>query len=348
MHLKRVVSALIGAAALTSLPAFGTVPATAGAHRASHVPAQLSIATLADQLTARLGSEHAGSYLDRAGNLVVNVTSPVAAQQVTAVGAKARFVDHGIRPLTTTKNKLDRLAGTSGTTGLTWGVDVTSNAVIVTVPKNDTDAATNAFIKRARSMSETVQIKRVAGTPRLTLGPGDAILNGSTRCSMSVIGVGGGSEYVVTAGHCTATRGTWTTSSGEVIGTTYSSIFPGSDSGYIRVTNNSLQTDNAQLTEVGRVPVGAQVQVKGAATGTTSGTIRGYDRTVNYKQGVVWNLIAATNCVEPGDSGGSLQKGNIAIGVTSGVSSQYCNSGAFESYYQPLDEALQSQGLTLK
>ncbi|WUH98652.1 S1 family peptidase [Spirillospora sp. NBC_00431] len=347
-HLKRVVPPLLSAAALITLPALGTVPATAEAHPASTVKlAHLPQTELANKVTGRLGSQHAGSYVDGAGNLVVNVTSAAAAQQVKAAGVKPRIVKHGIKPLTDAKNNLDRFAGTAAVTGLTWGVDVMTNSVVVTVPKSDNDAATKAFVKRARAMSETVRIERVAGTPQLALGPGDAIHTSGSRCSVSAIGTAGGTEYVMTAGHCTAIGATWTTAGGQTVGTRQLSSFPGNDYGTLR-SSGQVQLDNAQLTQVGRPAVGTQIQKKGSTTGTTSGTIRGYDRTVNYQQGAVRELIATSACAQPGDSGGSLQGGNVAIAITSGISSQNCNAGGFESFFQPLDEALQAQGATLK
>ena len=337
----------MSAAALITLPVFGTAPASAAAQpadtvRVAHSPAQ----TLADQLTARLGAQQGGSYVDGSGKLVVNVTTASAARQVRAAGAQARLVEHGAKPLNDAKARLDRLAGTSGTTGLAWAVDVHSNSVVVNVPESDNDAATKAFLKRARALGDTVQIKRVAGTPHVAVGPGDAIMTGGARCSVSAIGTGGGTEYVVTAGHCTNIGSTWT-AGGQQLGTTSASVFPGSDYGTIR-SAGQVQLDNAQLTEVGQPPVGTQIQKKGSTTGTTSGSIKAYGVTVNYQEGAVTDLISTTACAQPGDSGGSLQSGSTAIGITSGIATNSCSGSGFESYFQPLDEALQAEGLTLK
>ncbi|QXJ23224.1 alpha-lytic protease prodomain-containing protein [Actinomadura graeca] len=347
-HLKRMVPPLLGAATLITLPALGTVPATAATQAAGTVPyAQSPETKLSDQLIGRLGSQQAGSYLDGAGKLVVNVTNASAAQQVRTAGAKARIVKHGMQPLNDSKSRLDRLAGTKGTTGLSWGVDVVSNAVVVYVPKNDKDAATKSFIKRARAISGVVKIEKVAGPAHVTLGPGDAIMTGGSRCSVSAFGVSGSTTYLVTAGHCTNAGSTWT-AGGQTVGTRQLSSFPNNDYGTIRVTNTSMTTTNDQLTEVGKPPVGTQVQKKGSTTGTTSGSIKAYDRTVNYSEGAVTGLIATNACAQPGDSGGSLQSGNIAVGITSGISGSSCSGSGFESFFQPLDEAMQAGNLTLK
>ncbi|TYB49000.1 S1 family peptidase [Actinomadura chibensis] len=350
VHLKRALPPLLTAAALVALPVFGTVPATAAQPaRPAAAPAKPSpkaLTALSNQLTSRLGAQQAGSYIDRAGNLVVNVTSAAAARQVRAAGATPRTVAHGSGPLAASKSKLDRLAGSAGTKGLSWGVDVYSNSVVVNVPKGADGAATAAFVKKARALGDTVEIKRVAAAPRLTLGPGEAILTGGSRCSVSAIGTGGG-DYVVTAGHCTNIGSSWTTSGGEQVGTVAASQFPGNDYGTIRVTNSSLQVSNDNLTDVGRPAAGTQIIKKGSTTGTTSGTIVGYDRTVNYQEGSVSGLIETNACVQPGDSGGSLQSGSTAIGITSGGTTGGCG-GNFQSFFQPLDVVLQGQGLTLK
>ncbi|MFC4054246.1 S1 family peptidase [Actinomadura syzygii] len=344
-HLKRVVP-LLGAA-LVSLPALGAVPATAAVQPAQPATPYMHAQTaLADQLTSRLGDRQAGTYVDAAGNLVVNVTSKAAAKQVTDAGAVARVVKHGLKPLNAVKTRLDKFAGTPGAVGMVWNVDVVSNAVVVRVPQSDDDAATKALIKRARALGDAVQIKRVDGAPRVTLGPGDAILTGGSRCSVSAIGSGSG-DVVITAGHCTNIGRSWTTSGGQQVGSTIAGTFPGHDYGFIR-SSGQVQVTNANLTTVGRPPVGSQIQKKGSTTGTTSGSIKAYDVTVNYQEGDVTGLISTSACAQPGDSGGSLQGGSTAIGITSGIATSSCSGSGFESYFQPLDDALKSQNLTLK
>ncbi|RKS74284.1 streptogrisin D [Actinomadura pelletieri DSM 43383] len=348
MRPKCSTISLLSTTALIMLPALGNVQAAAETRVAP--PGQelaLRQTALADRITGRLGPRHAGSYVDGAGNLVINVTDAAAARQVTAAGARARLVAHGIRPLTDTKNKLDRLAGTSGTTGLVWGVDVVSNTVVIDVPKTDNDAATMAFVKRARAMAQFVRVRRVAAAPRLIAGPGDAILANIGRCSMSVIAVRGGTEFVVTAGHCAKNATNWTTGDGQTLGTHEINSFPGDDYGTIRVTNPALYNHNAQLTALARPEVGTPIQKKGSTTGTTTGTIIGYERTVNYPEGAVGELIETDACAQPGDSGGSLEAGTLAVGIVSGGTSGGCG-GNFRSFFQGLGELFYWQTLTLK
>jgi len=237
---------------------------------------------------------------------------------------------------------LDTYAGTPGTVGLSWGIDEKTRSVVISVPKSDNDAATKAFLKQVQQRYDNVTIKRVPAPPQLTLGPGDAILTGSARCSAAVIASDGSSNYVVTAGHCTNVGTSWTTSSGQTIGTTAESSFPGNDYGFIRVTNSSLPLTNNGISSIGEPPAGSSIQKTGSTTGVTSGTLVGYGRTVNYAEGTVYDLIETTACVQPGDSGGLLYQGSVGIGITSGGTVGSCGSG-FQSFFQPLSEILATQ-----
>ena len=267
---------------------------------------------------------------------------------LTAFGAAPATAQSqpSIQQLNETKADLDELARSSGTIGLSWGVDADTKTVVVSVPKSDNDQATKAFMSRIRAMGEEVRIKRVPAAPRLTLGPGDAILTGAGRCSASVIGTNGSQNFVITAGHCTNIGSSWTTSSGESIGSTVLSSFPGDDYGLIQVTNPSLPLSNNGLTQVGSPPENSAIQKAGSTTGVTSGTLVGYGRTVNYAEGTVFDMIETTACVQPGDSGGSLYQGSTAIGITSGGTVGGCGAG-FQSFFQPVGEALAAGGLSL-
>lgn len=336
--LRRAALAVLSGAVLAAPFALTVTSATA-------IPQDIRVQH--DLLADQLGGQFAGTYLDDSGALVVNVTDDSAAREARAAGATARVVDDSLRQLQQVQAGLDRFAGSPGTVGLSWGVDIVSNSVVVQVPAGDNDADTTAFLKRVASNGEDVRIERVAAAPRLTLAPGDAIFTGGARCSTSAIGVGGGGTFVITAGHCTNIGAQWTASGGQVIGTRSISSFPGNDYGTIRVTNAALPTTNGQLTQVGSPPVGSQIQKVGSTTGTTSGQIVAYNRTVNLAEGALFGMIETTACVQPGDSGGSLFQGSTAIGITSAGTVGGCSPG-FQSFFQPLQEALSAQGVSLK
>jgi len=260
--------------------------------------------------------------------------------------AQSHSAQPDIQQLNELKADIDQYASTPGTVGLSWGVDPKTRTVVISVPKDDNDAATRAFLNRVRSMDDNVRIQRVPAAPRLMVGPGDAIYTGGGRCSASVIGTNGSRNFVVTAGHCTDIGSTWTTGSGETIGNTVLSSFPGDDYGLIEVTNPSLPLTNSGLTQVGEPAEGSTIQKAGSTTGVTSGTLVGYGRTVNYTEGTVYDMIETTACVQPGDSGGSLYQGSTAIGITSGGTAGSCGPG-FQSFFQPVREALNAGGLSL-
>ena len=70
--------------------------------------------------------------------------------------------------------------------------------------------------------------------------------------------------------------------------------------------------------------------------------------TVAYEEGTVFELIATSACVQPGDSGGLLRAEGVAVGITSGHAGTSCTDTDFLSFFQPMDEALDAQGLVLK
>ncbi|URN14439.1 S1 family peptidase [Streptomyces radiopugnans] len=75
------------------------------------------------------------------------------------------------------------------------------------------------------------------------------------------------------------------------------------------------------------------------------GTVTGLNATVNYPQGRVHGLIRTNVCAQPGDSGGALFAGGVAIGLTSGGNGD-CSSGG-TTFFQPVTEVLDKFGLTV-
>jgi streptogrisin C len=92
-------------------------------------------------------------------------------------------------------------------------------------------------------------------------------------------------------------------------------------------------------------PVGSSVCKHGSTTGVSCGIVEALDATVNYPEGTVTGLTRTDACAEPGDSGGAWLSGDQAQGVTSGGSGD-CTFGG-TTFFQPLDEILEVNGLTL-
>jgi streptogrisin D len=303
----------------------------------------------ADRLTGSLGTQGAGAYLDASGRLTVNVLSAGAAAQVRAAGATPKLVTRSLASLERVKAALD---AASAPVGASWGVDLPSNTVLVTVPAG----AGAGFVATARSFGAAVRVQTTRAVQTQAFYGGQAILHGGSRCSAGFnTRSGSGRNYVLTAGHCTNLGGTWTTSSGQTIGPVAASSFPGNDFGAIRISDPAALDPRGgvlyygafrDITGASRVAVGSSACKTGSTTGTTCGTVQAYNVTVRYAEGTVYGLTRTNICTQPGDSGGAMFAGSQAQGITSGGTIGGCGGG-FQSFFQPADEALSVYGLTL-
>jgi streptogrisin D len=336
-----VVSLLLALASLPLASAVGAAPrATAGADAAA----------TADRLTRALGAQAAGAYLDASGRLTVNVLGAAAAAQVRAAGATPRLVARSSAQLERVKAALD--AARAAPVGSSWGVDVASNTVLVSVPAG----GGAAFLARARSFGAAVTVRHGPAVQTQAFYGGQAILHGGWRCSAGFnTRSGSGRYYVLTAGHCANLGGTWTTSGGQTIGPVAASSFPGNDFGRIRISNPAALDPRGgvldkgafrDITGASRVAVGSSACKTGSTTGTTCGRVQAYNVTVRYPEGTVRGLTRTNICTQPGDSGGAMFAGSQAQGITSGGTIGGCGAG-FQSFFQPADEALSVYGLTL-
>jgi streptogrisin D len=330
----------------------GLLLAVAGllvAPSAAAATAAASPAATADRLTRSLGGQSAGAYLDASGRLTVNVLSAGAAAQVRAAGATPKLVTRSLARLDRVKAALDTAAAPIGAS---WGVDLPSNTVLVTVPAG----AGAGFVAKARSFGAAVRVEHTRAVQTQAFYGGQAILHGGSRCSAGFnTRSGSGRNYVLTAGHCANLGGTWTTSSGQTIGPVAASSFPGNDFGAIRISDPAALDPRGgvlnggafqDITGAGRVAVGATACKTGSTTGTTCGPVLAYNVTVRYAEGTVYGLTRTRICTQPGDSGGAMFAGSLAQGITSGGTIGGCG-GNFQSFFQPADEALSVYGLTL-
>ncbi|MDJ0343140.1 S1 family peptidase [Streptomyces sp. H10-C2] len=330
-----VTSGLLAATAF-SLPAAGAAPsATASPETAAAVATSLGSATTA------------GTYYDAAAKAtVVNVTSDAAANAVRAAGAVPRTVRFSAEQLSRA-GEATRAADIAGTA---WSIDPRTNKLDVSVDSRVT-AAQLARLKQATGgYGDAVSINRVAGTFSKLLSGGDAIYTSQWRCSVGFNVRSGSTYYFLTAGHCTSGYPAWSTSSGTSIGPTTGNSFPGNDYGIVRYDNPSVShpgtVGSQDITSAGNAYVGEPVKRRGSTTGVHSGSVTGLNATVNYGGGdIVYGMIRTNVCAEPGDSGGSLYNGTIAVGLTSGGSGN-CSSGG-TTFFQPVTEALSAYGVSV-
>ncbi|MEV5340954.1 S1 family peptidase [Streptomyces sp. NPDC052676] len=238
--------------------------------------------------------------------------------------------------------------------GTAWAVDSKNNRVLVTVDSTVSQAEIAKIKKQAGAHADALTIKRTPGKFTKLIQGGDAIYASSWRCSLGFnVQASNGTQYFLTAGHCTDGAGTWYSNSGRttVLGSTAGSSFPGNDYGIVRYTNTSVSkpgtANGVDITRAATPAVGTTVIRDGSTTGTHSGRVTALNATVNYGGGdIVSGLIQTNVCAEPGDSGGPLYGSNgTAYGLTSGGSGN-CSTGG-TTFFQPVTEALSAYGVNV-
>lgn len=327
---------------------------------------------LADRLGDRLGRRHTGgAYIGAHGTLVVTVTDAASAQEVRSSGATAQRVAYSTRQLNRVHAALDRFSRSSGAGAVQgWYVDVRDNAVVVTTTSGADGRQTRAFLRKARSYGDRVEVERTAadavpaaylyGGQQVNMSNGYVCSNGFNARTSS------GASILLTAGHCAEGYPTFSRN-GVRIGATRGYSFPVNDYASVNIDDPSYWNPQAAVdmyNGYARVvrgyssaPVGSSLCKSGRTTGWTCGSIQAYNQTVNYGGGdIVYDLVRHSACVEQGDSGGSNMTGNYAQGLSSGgqlyqVGNRLvCGEKVGQpnvSYYQPVGEALSAYGATL-
>ncbi|AXG77105.1 S1 family peptidase [Streptomyces paludis] len=236
--------------------------------------------------------------------------------------------------------------------GTAWAVDKANNSVVVQADSTVTQAEIDSIKQAAGANAGAVRVERTTGTISKLISGGDAVYATSWRCSAGFNVRSGTTYYFLTAGHCTEGLPAWYTTSARTtsIGPSAGSSFPGNDYGIVRYANTALAhpgtVGSVTITGSANATVGLSVTRRGSTTGTHSGTVTGLNYTVNYGGGdIVSGLIRTNVCAEPGDSGGPLYSGSLAIGLTSGGSGN-CTSGG-TTYFQPVNAALSAYGVSL-
>ncbi len=346
--------AAIAGAGIAALVAAGVTLQTANASETpeTSTPKTLSVGAagkLASTLAKDLGGDAAGTYYDaQTKNLVVNVLDEAAADAVEAAGAKARVVENTLADLKSARTTLKQDATIPGTS---WATDPTTNKVVVTADRTVSKAELAKLTKVVDGLGAKAELKRTKGEFKPFIAGGDAITDGSGRCSLGFNVVKGGEPFFLTAGHCTEGITEWSDSDGTKIGTNETSSFPDNDYGLVKYTAevdhpsevNLYNGSSQAISGAAEATVGMEVTRSGSTTQVHDGKVTGLDATVNYGNGDIVNgLIQTDVCAEPGDSGGSLFSGDKAIGLTSGGSGD-CTSGG-ETFFQPVTEALSATG----
>lgn len=307
---------------------------------------------LGGRLVSELGaSRTAGSWIGADGRPVVAVTDDAAADAVSRAGATAERVRYSMEQLDSATAKLraaPRVAGTA------WLVDPRSNQVVVVGDSTVSTARWARMKDLAAELGDEVRTRRTTGSFTTRTAGASPMFTGGARCSAGFNVTDGRAGFILTAGHCGPTGTSWfADSSGSThIGTTVRSSFPGDDFSLVRYDNTALDRSGVvdvgggravRVTGVADPVVGQEVFRGGSTTGLRSGKVTGLDATVNYPEGTVTGLIQTTVCAEPGDSGGPLFAGGVALGITSGGSGDCVRGGM--TFFQPVTEALSALGV---
>lgn len=236
--------------------------------------------------------------------------------------------------------------GKADVDGVAWYTDTATGKVVVTADSTVSAAELSALRKAAGAGADDLTVRRAPGVFKPLLGSGDAIYGSGYRCSLGFNVQSGGQYYFITAGHCGDEVPTWYTNSSQstLIGPTVGSSFPGNDYAIVRYDNTSLSHPGGFT--AGNAYVGERVTRDGSTTGVHSGTVTALNVSVNYQgSGTVRGMIQTTVCAEPGDSGGALYDGSVALGITSGGSGN-CSTGGV-TFFQPVTEALSAYGVSI-
>jgi S1-C subfamily serine protease len=237
--------------------------------------------------------------------------------------------------------------------GTAWGVDQATSQVVVSVDRSVTGTRLAAVRSAVQRLGGAARLQRVAGTFRLDISGGDAIFGSQFRCSLGFNVRSGNTFYFLTAGHCGKAEPTWWTSANHstLLGNTVAATFPGKDYSLVRYdpsfpvsSISGTVAGSHDITAAGDAFVGEAVTRTGSTTGTHTGTVTALNVTVHFQGGgTVRGMIQTTVCAEPGDSGGPLYAGSIALGLTSGGSGN-CSTGG-TTFYQPVTAALSTYGV---
>jgi len=337
---------------IVGLAAFVLVGSALVASPASAAPsadASFAPSALASKIDSQFGTQTAGSYLDDSGKVVVDVTDAATAASVTAAGATPRYVKHSGAELNAAN---EGLKSTLKTVGTAFAVDPVTNQIVVTADSTVTGAKLALVKSIVAKLGDKARLESVSGKLSIEISGGDAIYTSNARCSLGFNVRSGSTYYFLTAGHCTNIGSSWSNGS-TTLGTRTGTSFPGNDYGIVRYASGVTHAGNVSLggssyqeiTSAGNAVVGQTVRRSGSTTGVHSGSVTQTGATVNYSQGSVSGLIRTTVCAEPGDSGGSLFAGTVALGLTSGGSGN-CSSGGV-TYFQPVTEPLSVYGVSI-
>jgi S1-C subfamily serine protease len=248
--------------------------------------------------------------------------------------------------------RLDRTIAFAGTA---WGIDTRANQLVVTVDSSVRGARLAMVRSAVQQLGTSARLEYASGTFSTLIKGGDAIYGTRYRCSLGFNVTKGSAHYFLTAGHCGKAEAQWWSSTSHststFLGNTTGATFPGKDYAIVQYASTwgggyPSTAGSQTITGSAYAFVGEAVKRTGSTTGTHSGTVTALNVTVHYTGGgTVRGLIQTTVCAEPGDSGGPMYDGVLALGLTSGGSGD-CKKGG-TTFFQPVKAAMSAYGVTI-
>jgi hypothetical protein len=316
---------------------------------------ETSAAKLLPAAQKAAGADFGGAWLDaNTHKLVIGLVGTDHAAAVRATGAQTTAVREPAAALDKRKAAVDKLAGKAVPAAVSgWAADPRTGSVVINVQAGKRSAAVDAFVAKVAKAGAVTVREVAAQAPRTfaagTVG-GDPYYVSNIRCSIGFSVYGG----FITAGHC-GRGGTVSGWDGSAIGAFQGWSFPDNDYAWVSVGNGWWtvpvvlgwgQVSDQLVRGSWEAPIGSSVCRSGSTSHWHCGTILAKNETVNYGNGQLFYGATKTNvCAEGGDSGGSFITGDQAQGVTSGGWGN-CSTGG-ETWFQPVNEILQTYGLTL-
>lgn len=325
---------------------------------------------VATQLGSTVGDRIVGLWFDGAsGRLHANVNSSADAATAERLGAIAHRTAYTPRRLTEALAVVrEQVRDVPGV--VSWGVDPRAGRIGVVTAADRHTKETGHLIERLRSLGGIVGHSTIADAPRQQQGSvvgGEKWIPGSeSPCSVGFsVTASGGTKGFLTAGHCTndANQPAYG-KDGSRLGTSnqggsHSINAREGDFGLVAVdqagwdlspTVSGYGQGDVTVTGSAEGVVGQSVCRSGQTSGWRCGEITKVNQSVDYGNVVIDGLSWTDACSSGGDSGGSYvtAAGGKAVGLHSGGGSATCgSSGATNTIFQPVNEALQKWNLTL-
>ncbi|MGY0232911.1 S1 family peptidase [Longispora urticae] len=253
----------------------------------------------------------------------------------------------------TTFDGYAELARSPRVPGTAWWTDPATGRLVAAADDSVTGADLSTVAAAAYRAGATLVREPGLFAPRLR--GGEPFYPG--RCAVA-FNVRSGTTYsFLTAAHCVPKVGgtVYADPALTVVLGVVTSVNTGYDLALVRYTNPAIPHPGdvtlygagvQDIASAASGSVGQAVRRSGPTTGVRAGSITGLNATVNYPGGgSVVGLIRTNICAEPGDSGGPLYAGSVAIGILSGGSGN-CSSGG-TTFYASVTRAQSLYGVTV-